>query len=258
MNPAPYFSSSSKVWAARDWVFGIEELGYTGWEIVADGNYRLDNPDNFAAIRENLESTGLLTTVHAPYSDLNLASLNYPIWRESIRQICSCIHHAADLTDRVTVHPGFVSPVGKLVPEKVWEMQKTALVEIGRYAEDHGILACVENMISIKDFLCRYPEEILGLTEGIPGIGITLDVGHANTNGLVDAFLKYIKEVNHLHIHDNHGQSDEHLALGDGAIDWKKVGSVIARDYSGGVAVIEGRTLEEAKRSLAAFRKWFV
>jgi len=258
MNPAPYFSSSSKVWAARDWVFGIEELGYTGWEIVADGNYRLDNPDNFAAIRENLESTGLLATVHAPYSDLNLASLNYPIWRESIRQICSCIHHAADLTDRVTVHPGFVSPVGKLVPEKVWEMQKTALVEIGKYAEDHGVLACVENMISIKDFLCRYPEEILGLTEGIPGIGITLDVGHANTNGLVDAFLKYIKEVNHLHIHDNHGQSDEHLALGDGAIDWKKVGSVIARDYSGGVAVIEGRTLEEAKRSLAAFRKWFV
>ncbi len=258
MSLAPYFSSSSKVWAARDWVFGIEEMGYTGWEIVADGNYRLDNPDNFAAIRENLESTGLLATVHAPYSDLNLASLNYPIWRESIRQICSCIHHAADLTDRVTVHPGFVSPVGKLVPEKVWEMQKTALVEIGKYAEDHGILACVENMISIKDFLCRYPEEILGLTEGIPGIGITLDVGHANTNGLVDAFLKYIKEVNHLHIHDNHGQSDEHLALGDGAIDWKKVGSVIARDYSGGVAVIEGRTLEEAKRSLAAFRKWFV
>ena len=113
-------------------------------------------------------------------------------------------------------------------------------------------------MISIKDFLCRYPEEILGLTEGIPGIGITLDVGHANTNGLVDAFLKYIEEVNHLHIHDNHGQSDEHLALGDGAIDWKKVGAAIARDYSGGVVVIEGRTLEEAKRSLAAFRKWFV
>jgi sugar phosphate isomerase/epimerase len=258
MNLAPYFSSSSKVWAARDWVFGIEELGYTGWEIVADGNYRLDNPDNFAMIRENLESTGLLATVHAPYSDLNLASLNYPIWRESIRQICSCIHHAADLTDRVTIHPGFVSPVGRLVPEKVWEMQKAALVEIGRYAEDHGVLACVENMISIKDFLCRYPEEILGLTEGIPGIGITLDVGHANTNGLLDAFLRYIKEVNHLHIHDNHGQSDEHLALGDGTIDWKRVGPAIARDYSGGVVVIEGRTLEEAKRSLAAFRKWFV
>ncbi|NLA39258.1 MAG: sugar phosphate isomerase/epimerase [Methanomicrobiales archaeon] len=257
MSLDPYFSSSSKVWAERDWVFEIEDLGYAGWEIVADGNYRLEIPENFAAIREILESTGLLATVHAPYSDLNLASLNYPIWRESIRQICSCIHLAADLTDRVTIHPGFVSPVGKLVPDKVWEVQKTALVEIGRYAEDHGVLACVENMISIKDFLCRYPEEILGLTEGIPGIGITFDLGHANTNGLVDAFLRYIGEFDHMHIHDNHGQSDEHLALGDGAIAWEKVGPAIARGYSG-VVVVEGRTLEEARRSLAAFRKWFV
>ncbi|MCM2466043.1 sugar phosphate isomerase/epimerase family protein [Methanoculleus oceani] len=257
MSLAPYFSSSSKVWESRDWVYGLEELGYTGWEIVADGKYRLDNPENFAAVRENLESTGLRATVHAPYSDLNLASLNYPIWRESIRQTCCCIQHAAALTDRVTVHPGFVSPVGKLVPEKVWEMQKTALVEIGRYAEEHGVLACVENMISIKDFLCRYPEEILGLTEGIAGIGVTLDIGHANTNGQVDAFLAHVKEISHLHVHDNHGQSDEHLALGDGTIVWEKVGRIVARDYSGPV-VIEGRSLEEAKRSLAAFRKWFV
>lgn len=257
MSLVPYFSASSKIWASREWVYGLEEIGYVGWEIVADGKYRLDNPENFAAVREILESTGLLATVHAPYSDLNLASLNYPIWRESIRQTCCCIQHAAELTDRVTFHPGFVSPVGKLVPEKVWEMQKTALVEIGGYAEEHGVLACVENMISIKDFLCRYPEEVLGLTEGIAGIGVTLDLGHANTNGLVDAFLGHVREVDHLHIHDNHGRSDEHLALGEGTIHWEKAGRVIARDYSGPV-VIEGRSLEEAKRSLAAFRKWFV
>jgi sugar phosphate isomerase/epimerase len=257
MSLDPYFSSSSKVWESRDWIFGIEEIGYVGWEIVADGSYRLDIPANLADIRENLASTGLKATVHAPYSDLNLASLNYPIWRESIRQVCTCIHHAADLTDRVTVHPGFVSPVGKLVPDKVWEMQKSALAEIGECARDHGIIACLENMISIKDFLCRYPEEVLGLTEGLEGVGITLDVGHANTNGLVDAFLAHMKEVDHLHVHDNHGRSDEHLALGDGNIDWVTVGRTVAAEYRGPV-VIEGRTLEEARRSLNAFRMWFV
>jgi sugar phosphate isomerase/epimerase len=157
----------------------------------------------------------------------------------------------------VTVHPGFVSPVGKLVPEKVWEMQKTALVEIGRCAEEHGILACVENMIDIKDFLCRYPEELLGITEGLDGIGITLDVGHANSVGKVDAFLVHMKQVNHLHIHDNHGRSDEHLALGDGTINWEKVGARVAADYAGPV-VVEGRTIEEARRSLNAFGTWFV
>jgi sugar phosphate isomerase/epimerase len=257
MTLLPYFSSSSKVWESRDWIFGIEEAGYAGWELMAEGQYRLENPDYLREIRENLASTGLGVTVHAPFSDLNLASLNYPIWRESVRQICSCIEHAAELTDRVTFHPGYVSPVGKLVPEQVWQLQKDALVEIGRFASDRGVIACLENMISIKEFLCRYPEEIIGMTEGIEGIGITLDIGHANTNGNIGAFLKYMREMNHLHVHDNHGLSDEHLALGDGNIDWGTVGKAVAADYSG-VVVVEGRSLEEARRSLAALQRWFL
>ncbi len=101
MTLKPYFSSSSKVWEPRNWIYGIEEAGYAGWEIVADGRYRFDNPGTFREIREELSSTGLAASVHAPYSDLNLASVNYPIWRESVGQICTCIEYAAELTDRV-------------------------------------------------------------------------------------------------------------------------------------------------------------
>ena len=108
MSLTPYFSSSSKVWESRDWIFGLEEIGYVGWEIVADGKYRLDNPENFIAIQENLASTGLRSTVHAPYSDLNLASLNYPIWRESIRQTCCCIHHADIAAGHIGSHTHFL------------------------------------------------------------------------------------------------------------------------------------------------------
>ncbi|KUG20085.1 MAG: sugar phosphate isomerase/epimerase [Methanomicrobiaceae archaeon] len=257
MSLIPYFSSSSRVWESWDWIFGIRDRGYSGWEIVADGRYRLDRPEYFREIKEVLASTDLLVTVHAPYSDLNLASLNYPIWRESIRQICSCIEHAADLTDRVTIHPGFVSPVGKLVPDVVWKTQKAALVEIGAFAADRGVLACLENMISIREFLCRYPEELLGMTEGVEGIGITLDVGHAHTTGNLDGFLRCLSRIDHLHVHDNHGDHDEHLALGDGTIPWDTVGKAIAEGYAGPV-VVEGRTLEEAERSLAVLRRWSV
>jgi sugar phosphate isomerase/epimerase len=112
-------------------------------------------------------------------------------------------------------------------------------------------------MISMKEFLCRMPEEIIGMTDGIPGVGITFDFGHANTVGQVDAFLRYLRHARHLHIHDNHGQSDEHLALGAGTINWEKVGRKVASDYSG-IVVIEGRSLEEAKVSSAVFRRWFV
>ena len=110
MTLRPYFSSSAKVWDDIQWVYGIEEAGYAGWEIVADGNYRLEKPDNLGKIKEVIASTRLGITVHAPYGDLNLATLNDPIWRESIRQIEVCIEQAGDLTDRVTIHPGTSPP----------------------------------------------------------------------------------------------------------------------------------------------------
>ena len=252
----PFFSSSAKVWDDIRWVFGIEEAGYDGWEIVADGNYRFEKPENLKEIKEVLASTHLSATVHAPYGDLNLATLNDPIWRESIRQIEICIRGAADLTDRVTIHPGYLSPAGKLLPQKVWELQKEALRQIGKCAVEHGVLACLENMISQKEFLCRDVGELMGMAGGIDGIGLTFDFGHANTIGKVPEFLDRVGEANHIHIHDNHGVSDEHLLLGAGNIDWKTVGKSIATRYSGAV-VVEGRSVEEAKRSLAVYAECF-
>ncbi|MDD3622224.1 MAG: sugar phosphate isomerase/epimerase [Methanofollis sp.] len=258
MSVVPYFSSSSTVWKSVEWVFGIEEVGYTGWEISADGNYRLDDPAKKRAVLDVIESTHLKVTVHAPYADLNLASINDPIWQESVRQLCACVEHAADLTDRVTIHPGYLSPAGKLLPEKVWSLQKEALRVLGACGIEHGVKVCLENMINIPEFLCHDPDELLGITEGIEGVGVTFDLGHANTVRAVDGFLAHIGAADHLHIHDNHGTSDEHLALGAGTIDWEKVGRVVAQGYRGEIAVVEGRNLDEARESLAVFRRWFV
>ncbi|MCK9580211.1 MAG: sugar phosphate isomerase/epimerase [Methanoregula sp.] len=257
MSITPYFSSSAKVWDDIAWVPAIEEAGYAGWEIVSDGNYRLENPACMARIGEMLASTSLKVSVHAPYGDLNLATLNDPIWRESIRQICTCIEYASKLTDRVTIHPGYLSPVGKLMPQKVWNLQKEALRQIGKCAVEHNVTACLENMIGVKEFLCRVPDELIGMTEGIEGIGMTFDFGHANTVGKVQDFLVHVAKAKHIHIHDNNGLSDEHLALGEGTIDWDHAGKAIAVNYHG-IAVVEGRSVEEGKKSLAVFRKCFV
>lgn len=112
-------------------------------------------------------------------------------------------------------------------------------------------------MIGIREFLCQRPFELAGMTEGIEGIGMTIDFGHANTVGLVKDFLPLLGSANHIHLHDNHGFSDEHLALGEGPIDWETVGPAVKCAYSG-VTVVEGRSLEEAKKSMIMFRKWFL
>ena len=87
--------------------------------------------------------------------------------------------------------------------------------------------------------------------------GLTFDIGHANTVGKVQEFLKNVAHANHLHVHDNHGESDEHLALGDGTINWRVAGKAITSRYNG-VVVIEGRSIPEAKKSLAVFKECFV
>ena len=256
MSLVPYFSASSKVWDDKSWVFSLEEIGYRGWEVVADGACSFELDENIREVAEIAGSTSLFLSVHAPYSDLNLASLNYPIWRESVRQILTCIDRTAELTDRVTVHPGYLSPVGKLLPDRTWALQKSALSEIGAFAEDRGVRVFLENMGGLKEVLCRFPEEILGMIDGVRGVGFTLDVGHAHTVGKVREFLRVLSSANHLHIHDNYGTADEHLALGDGTIPWDDVGKAVARDYRG-IVVVEGRSLDEAEKSLSVFRRCF-
>lgn len=255
MSITPYFGSSAKVWDEISWIFGIEDAGFAGWEVCADGNYHFSRSESYNSVIETLASTNLKATVHAPYGDLNPAAINEPIWKETVYQISECIKKAAPITDRVTIHPGYLSSTGKLVPGKIWQLQKEALKQFGKVAQEYGVLACIENMPGIPDFLCQYPEEILGLIEGIDGIGLTIDFGHANTIGKVDGFRKYLNQASHVHIHDNHGKSDEHLPIGAGTINWASLSTDLMEHYTG-VVVVEGRSIEEAKESYDRIRGW--
>ena len=96
---------------------------------------------------------------------------------------------------------------------------------------------------------------VLSMT--VSSVVTSFDFGHANTLGKVNSFLPYVSKASHLHIHDNHGTADEHLALGEGLINWTVVGKSVAANYDG-IVVIEGRSIEEARKSLPVFRKCFL
>ena len=93
------------------------------------------------------------------------------------------------------------------------------------------------------------------MVEGIEGVGITIDFGHANTRGLVPEFAAIADRATHVHIHDNHGASDEHLPLGEGTVPWNIVRKGLEGKYRG-FLVIEGRSLAEGARSLSFYREW--
>ncbi len=243
------FSSLALVNNPFDWAYDLENLGFTGWEIVSEGKQQL-NAETLSEIKNVIGTTNLVLTLHLPFSDLNLGSLNHPIWKETIRQMTKCIDRASDFVELAVVHPGQLSPLGMQLPDMAWQQSIEGLRAICDFADDFGIKIGVENMVNMPHVFGKQPGEILGMIESLEreNVGLTLDMGHANTNGNVLEFLEDLSRVVHVHLHDNKGRIDEHLELGKGNIKWKEVMRKL-KGYKGRF-VTEARTVEEGSASL--------
>jgi len=143
------FSSLALVNNPFDWAYGLEEVGFTGWEVVSEGKQQL-NDSTLSQIRNIIETTDLVLTLHLPFSDLNLGSLNHPIWNESIRQMTKCLERASDLLSLLWVHPGHLSPLGMQLPDMAWQQNIEGLRTICDFADDFGINIGVENMPNMQ------------------------------------------------------------------------------------------------------------
>jgi sugar phosphate isomerase/epimerase len=224
----------------------LEELtnvGFRGWEVIAEGPQKLDN--NLISLIDYAESSyGLGISVHTPFSDLNIASLNVPIWHETLRQIEAVIEGLADHAHIFVIHPGYVSPLASFCPEKALDKNKQALMKLVQCAKEYQVTATVENMVNEDFLLGRFPYEIEDMRPD--GLGFTFDVGHANTADVINSFSKL--KFDHVHLHDNNGLTDEHLPLGEGNINWKHTMQAF-RGYKG-IFVLESRTLKEGVQSL--------
>jgi len=248
------FSSSALVDRPFDWAYQLEDLGYSGWEIVHEGKQRL-TPENISEAKRIAETTNLHITVHLPYSDLNLASMNQSIWEEIVRQMKCCLTLASEFARLAVVHPGHLSPLGMQMPDAAWSQNILGIQQICDHASELDMMVAVENMVNMPAILGRQPEEIAGIIETVDrdNLGFILDVGHANTNGNVERFLKMKDSIVHVHIHDNHGDKDEHLPVGFGTVPWNKV--VDALQCYTGRMVTESRSLVEGQRSLKRLKK---
>jgi sugar phosphate isomerase/epimerase len=94
-----------------------------------------------------------------------------------------------------------------------------ALEHLGAYAHPLGVRLLVENLISDA----TSPEHLLTILEmgHQSNVGVCLDLGHAHmTVGVAEAIATLGDRIASVHVHDNHGQKDEHLWPGDGTIDW--------------------------------------
>jgi sugar phosphate isomerase/epimerase len=83
----------------------------------------------------------------------------------------------------------------------------------------HGVRLMLENVYE------EDPEDIRVIFDRLknPNVGFCLDCGHLSAFGNSDlkVWLASIGPyIGQLHLHDNHGKTDEHLALGSGTFDF--------------------------------------
>jgi sugar phosphate isomerase/epimerase len=69
-------------------------------------------------------------------------------------------------------------------------------------------------------------ESLAPVLDKLPTVGLHLDIGHANIGArkshTPSLLAKYANRLLHVHLSDNKGKSDDHLAIGAGIIDWKR------------------------------------
>lgn len=227
---------------------------FSHWEILADISQLL--PDIAEEFKEHAPSYDMEYSIHAPFNDLNLASLNPELRALAIKYVEDAIKIAVDLgITLVSLHPGHLSPSGVYELDKVHKANLKSIREIAKFASKYSITLALENMPMKHWTLGNSTEEILGMIDDTQ-LGMCFDVGHAFIQNEIDGFLGNIDRIYNVHIHDNNGRRDEHLVLGEGAIDIQDVIRRLNGGYRGTV-IIESNNLPEGVKSRKYLEKLF-
>lgn len=124
------------------------------------------------------------------------------------------------------------------------------------YGTDFGITVCLENLSERTDSFAP-------AFDAIPGLRMTLDIGHAQLLAKQNTSFRFIEElfarIAHIHVHDNRGgtsvKDDLHLALGEGIVDYKAIiKSVVGKGYDSTMTMeVKIKDLLQTKQTLEDF-----
>lgn len=207
-----------------------------------------------APLAAALRDAGLASTIHAPWR-LNLAASDAAERANALRHYTRAADIAAAIgSDVVVFHGGWTEAGGDSA--EYLDRSRASITALLRHAAAVGATFALENDEVSRSTLFRTPGDFVALD--LDELRYVLDVGHAHTLGFsatefLEVFGRRLIEV---HLHDNRGDGDTHLAVGDGTIRWSQVAEALA-PYSHLVFVLECKSVPCIGRSLEALGRWF-
>jgi sugar phosphate isomerase/epimerase len=225
-------------------------------EIVDDGLHAL-NKRRIAMLNEAAKRNKLKFSLHCPFADINIASPSKPMLNASLKRLKQSMAFAKELNAELFVlHPGQKTGISPFYPERDWQQQTQSIRKLHETATEIGLRIAIENVPQKYGSIMKTPEDFTKLYKdtGLTDIGIVLDVGHANLERQTQRFLEQFPDkIVHLHLSDNMGETDEHLGIGHGKIDWQQLITQLKQIGFHGTILIE--SVFNAPESLTALKR---
>ena len=176
--------------------------------------------EEIGIIAQQIREAGLTSTIHSPFMDLSPGSPDSEVRalaRKRLEQVVRLIPLFRPRT--VVCHTGYDHKRYWHMREAWVERSLVTWVWLAQAVHNEGALLMLENVYE------RGPDDMRVFFERLPEdqVGFCLDTGHQNvfSETSLEVWLKslgaYLKQ---LHLHDNCGVNDEHLAPGKGQIDF--------------------------------------
>jgi sugar phosphate isomerase/epimerase len=212
--------------------------------------------EELSSLAGPLHDAGLKTSIHAPFLDLNPGAVD-PSIRAASRHRINQVLKAAELLrpQVIVVHPGY-DDLHYGDNRLIWLKNSiTFWREFIPKARELGTIMAVENIFE------KEPSTIKALLDAIddPCFRHCFDVGHWNmftTVSLEEWFAELGSYIVESHIHDNHGESDEHLPVGEGAIDFKQFFPLLNSNAPDAVWTLEAHNTQHLRRALKNIQKF--
>lgn len=204
-----------------------------------------------------LREDGRDLSIHAPFLEVNSGSNHNEIRRFSRKRTRMAVDMAYEIgCTPVVLHPGYTFWMGKIkdVTERARAYFLRDLKETVSYARKRNVKIALEQVPMPFFFFYDLPQ-FPDLLQAVPGLGMTLDIGHAyltkRIKGIDDpegAIIEDLKEIGvehvlHVHLHNNKGKQDDHLIL-EGTIDIRRIMRFLEEEGYTGKVIVESHETE--------------
>lgn len=227
-----------------------EDLYFESAELFAPHAY--GNAEMYRACAEWYRASGRTRSIHGAFVDVNPASGD-PEIREISRRRCreSC-RTAEEIGAEFVVLHGSCLPFLRGAYIDDWADSCAAFYTELALAYPKLVL-CIENSMDID----TNPLSELMARIKVPNVRVCLDFGHAQYSGtpLAKWFADLGDNIGYIHLSDNYGKFDDHLALGRGVIDWKEADSLYRSLGRNLPVTLEVVKLEDTAASLEFLRR---